>query len=186
MRFRHLAFALVLPLLPGPARAKAWQGITPGASTQADVVNRFGEPSTRGKLEGRTAVVYKGDQAIAGTKQAQFLVAEDGAVSEINVFPASQLDKDAVEGTYGKSAQKTFTDDFRPVWIYRSIGVMVFFGKEGFVEAIRFKAPETGVPASPPAHAAPRAAAPAAPARPAGQATTVPAVPPARTAGATP
>lgn len=182
MHFRHLAFALLLPLLPGLALAKAWQGITPGASSQADVTNRFGEPSTRGKLEGRTAVVYKGDQAIAGTKQAQFLVGEDGIVAEINVFPTSQLDKDAVEGTYGKSVQKTFTDDFRPVWLYRSLGVMVFFGKEGFVEAIRFKATEPGGSAAP-AQAAPRAVAPA---RPASQPAAGPAVPAARTAGGTP
>jgi hypothetical protein len=142
MRSSHLAFFCAAALLPGFALAKAWQGVSPGMSTQVDVLNRFGEPSTRGKLEGRSAVVYKGDQAISGTKQAQFLAAEDGTITEINVFPASQLDKEAVEGTYGKSARKTFTDDFRPVWIYRSLGVMVFFGKDGFVEAIRFKAPE--------------------------------------------
>ena len=187
MHLRHLAFAFLLPLVPGLAHAKAWQGITPGASTQADVVNRFGEPSTRGKLEGRTAIVYKGDQAISGTKQAQFLVGEDGTVAEINVFPATQLDKDAVEGTYGKSAQKTFTDDFRPVWIYRPIGVMVFFGKEGFVEAIRFKAAEPGAPAAPPAQAAPQdAPRPSAPARPAAQATNGASAPAARTAGGNP
>jgi hypothetical protein len=131
---------------PRPARARAWQGIVPGTSTQADVVARFGEPSTKGKLEGRTALVYKGDQAIAGTRQAQFLVAEDGTVAEVNVFPAAQLDKDSVEGTYGKGPQKTFTDDFRQVWIYRQVGIMVFFGKDGTVEAIRFKAPD-GAPA---------------------------------------
>ena len=82
----------------------------------SDVVARFGEPSTKGKLEGHTALVYKGDQAIAGTRQAQFLVRGDGVVSEINVFPAAQLDKDSVAGTYGKDPQKIFTDDFRPVW----------------------------------------------------------------------
>ncbi|MCX5730851.1 MAG: hypothetical protein NTY18_05765, partial [Deltaproteobacteria bacterium] len=65
------ALALVLAL-PGTALARSWQGITPGSSTQADVVARFGEPSTKGKLEGRTALVYKGEQAIAGTRQAQF------------------------------------------------------------------------------------------------------------------
>ena len=102
MRLRHLAFALLLPLLPGLAHAKAWQGITPGPRTQADVVARFGEPSTKGKLEGRTALVYKGEQAISGTRQAQFLVGDDGKVAEINVFPASQLEKEAVLGTFGK------------------------------------------------------------------------------------
>src|SRR5574341_1510328 len=127
MLLRHVAFALAL--VPAAAQAKAWQGINPGASTAADVQQRFGEPSTKGRLEGRTAAVYKGEQAIAGTKQAQFLFGDDGVVTEINVFPASQLDKEAVEGTYGKAAHKTFTDEFRPVWIFKSIGVMVFFDK---------------------------------------------------------
>jgi hypothetical protein len=160
MRSRHLAIVLLAALAPASALARSWQGITPGQSGQAEVTSRFGEPSTKGRLEGRTAMVYKGDQAIGGTRQAQFLVGDDGVVSEINVFPATQLDKDSVEGTYGKGPHKTFTDDFRPVWIYRSAGVMVFFGKEGYVEAIRFKAPE-GSGAGPPAA---RAAAPQKPA----------------------
>ncbi len=166
MRSSHLALFCAAALLPGLALAKAWQGVSPGLTTQADVVNRFGEPSTRGKLEGRSAIVYKGDQAISGTKQAQFLAAENGTIAEINVFPASQLDREAVEGTYGKSAQKTFTDDFRPVWIFRSLGVMVFFGKDGFVEAIRFKAPEA-TPASHPPAAASRPQAASSGSRPA-------------------
>src|SRR5512137_475792 len=172
-----LALALALAL-PGPALARSWQGITPGTSTQADVVARFGEPSTKGKLEGRTALVYKGEQAIVGTRQAQFLVGDDGRVSEINVFPSSQLEKDAVLGTFGKEPQKTFTDDFRTVWLYRGIGVVVFFGKDGAVEAIRFQAADrsarpapagtegpaapAGAPAAnPAAPGPPRAAAPA-------------------------
>ncbi len=175
MRSRHLAFVLLAALAPAPALARSWQGITPGHSNQGEVTGRFGEPSTKGRLEGRTALVYKGDQAIGGTRQAQFLVGEDGLVSEINVFPAAQLDKESVEGTYGKGPQKTFTDDFRPVWIYRSSGVMVFFGKDGFVEAIRFKAPEgaagpTPAKAPSPHQGAPAAATPApaaAPAKPA-------------------
>lgn len=148
MRSRHLAFVLLAALAPASALARSWQGITPGQSTQGDVTGRFGEPSTKGRLEGRTAMVYKGDQAIGGTRQAQFLVGENGVISEINVFPATQLDKESVEGTYGKNPQKTFTDDFRPVWIYRSVGVMVFFGKDGLVEAIRFEAPRGGAAAA--------------------------------------
>jgi hypothetical protein len=152
MTSRHLTNTLLLAALalPGPALGRSWQGVTPGVTTQAEVIARFGEPSTKGKLEGRVALVYKGDQAISGTRQAQFLVGDGGVVSEINVFPATQLDKDSVAGTYGKEPQKTFTDDFRPVWIYRPIGVMVFFGKEGLVEAIRFKAPEHGATEAPP------------------------------------
>src|SRR5574342_1431322 len=102
MRSRHLAILLLAALAPAAALARSWQGITPGHSGQAEVASRFGEPSTKGRLEGRTALVYKGDQAIAGTRQAQVLAGADGGVSEINVFPASHLDKESVEGTYGK------------------------------------------------------------------------------------
>jgi len=156
-----LALALALAL-PGSALARSWQGITPGSSTQADVVARFGEPSTKGKLEGRTALVYRGEQAIAGTRQAQFLVGDDGRVAEINVFPVSQLDREAVLGTFGKDPMKTFTDDFRTVWFYRPIGVKVFFGKDGTVEAIRFQAAEKGAKAAPQAGAEPQESPPAA------------------------
>ncbi|BDG08242.1 hypothetical protein [Anaeromyxobacter paludicola] len=147
----------LLVLLPLPALARPWNGITPGASTAADVAQRFGEPSTKGRLGGRSAMIYKGDQAIDGTRQAQFFTRDDGRVLEVTVFPSAQLDKEAVEGTYGKGAQKTFTDDFRPVWLYRSAGVMVFFGRDGYVEAITFK--QGDAPAAP--HA--RAGEPAAP-----------------------
>ncbi|HEY7725437.1 MAG TPA: hypothetical protein VH880_08890 [Anaeromyxobacteraceae bacterium] len=138
----HLA-CLLLAAAPSAPRAKAWQGITPGHSSRADVVARFGEPSTQGRLGDRTALVYKGEQALGGTRQAQFFTREDGVVAEITVFPSAQLDRESVEGTYGKGALKTFTDDFRPVWLYRALGVTVFFGKEGVVDAISFKAPET-------------------------------------------
>ena len=124
------------------------------------MVARFGEPSTKGRLEGRTALVYKGDQAIVGTRQAQFLVAEDGRVAEINVFPSSQLEKDAVLGTFGKDPHKTFTDDFRTVWLYRGIGVVVFFGKDGVVEAIRFQAADRSARPAPAAQENPAAPAP--------------------------
>ena len=130
------------------------------------MVTRFGEPSTRGKLEGRTALVYKAEQAIAGTRQAQFLVGEDGRVAEINVFPGAQLEKDAVLGTFGRDPQKTFTDDFRTVWLYKAIGVVVFFGKDGLVEAIRFQAATTAAANPSPAASTSAPAAAPAPAAP--------------------
>jgi hypothetical protein len=137
------ALAVIVVAAASPrADARPWQGITPGVSTQADVVQKFGEPSTQGKMGARGALVYREEHAIAGTRQAQFFVRADGVVDEITVFPVAQLDRESVEGTYGKSGQKTFTDEFKPVWVYRSIGVMVFFGKDGFVEAIRFQAPQ--------------------------------------------
>jgi hypothetical protein len=160
--------AIALAATCSPAVAKPWQGITPGVTKQAEVVQKFGEPSTQGKIGERGALVYREDQAIGGTRQAQFFTRADGVVEEITVFPATQLDRESVEGTYGKSGQKTFTDDFKPVWVYRSLGVMVFFGKDGFVDAIRFQTPHAGkrraAPADPaPTHPAPTDPAPAEP-----------------------
>jgi hypothetical protein len=161
MRSIHLAF-LLLCALPGAAAAKAWQGVVPGQSTRADVVARFGEPSTQGKLGERTALVYKADQAISGTRQAQFFTREDGLVLEIVLWPSTSLDKESVEGTYGKGAHKTFTEDFHPVWLYKSLGITVFFGKDGSVDAISFRPPDAA-PAAPPRETTPPKSAAAKP-----------------------
>lgn len=126
---------------PATARARGWQGVVPGVTSEQDVAARFGQPSTQGKVGGKVALVYKGDQAIPGTRQAQFFVRDDGVVGEIVVFPAAQLDREAVEGTYGRPATKAFTDDFRAVWLYKASGVTVYFAKDGFVDAISFKPP---------------------------------------------
>ena len=141
MRSIRLAFLLALAAAAPVAGARGWQGVDPGASTAADVTARFGPPTTQGKLGGRGALVYRGEQAIPGTRQAQFFTREDGLVTEVVVFPASQLDREGVEGTYGRPSRKSFTtDDFRPVWAYEASGLTVFFDKEGLVAAISFKA----------------------------------------------
>ncbi len=141
--FLLACLALLAAAVPGVARARAWQGVRPGATTESEVTAKFGQPSTQGKLSGRTALVYKGEQAIPGTRQAQFFAREDGVVVEVVVFPSSQLDREAVEGTYGHPTQKAFTDDFRTVWFFKPSGVTVYFGKDGFVDALSFK-PEAG------------------------------------------
>ena len=147
MHLLRLLLALAIALagtFPGGAWARGWQGVTPGATTESEVAAKFGPPSTQGKLSGRTALVYKGEQAIPGTRQTQFFARDDGVVVEVVVFPVNQLDKDTVEGTYGKPSQKAFTDDFRTVWMFKPSGITVYFGKEGTVDAISFKAPEAG------------------------------------------
>jgi hypothetical protein len=140
MRTILLATLLAAALLPLTASAKAWQGITPGVSTIDEVVNKFGEPTTRSKRATRSVLAYLGEQALPGTKQAQFHARDDGVILEITVFLATQLEKEAIEGTYGKSPRKTFTDDFLPVWLYEADGVTVYFTKDGFVNAISFSA----------------------------------------------
>jgi hypothetical protein len=157
MRFGHTALMLVLALASWPraATARGWQGVTPGSSSESDVTSKFGQPSTQGKLSGRSALVYRGDQAIAGTRQAQFFLRDDGIVVEVVVFPANPLDRETVEGTYGHPTQKAFTEDFKTVWKYARSGVSVFFNKDGAVEAISFKAPEPGHGGADPQAAAP-------------------------------
>jgi hypothetical protein len=140
MRPILLASLLALTLLPLTASAKAWQGITPGVSSVDEVVNKFGEPTSRSKRSTRTVLAYLGEQALPGTKQAQFHAREDGVILEITVFLATQLEKESIEGTYGRSPRKTFTDDFLPVWLYEADGVTVYFTKDGFVNAISFSA----------------------------------------------
>ncbi len=139
MRSARLAFLALVLLVPGLALARAWKGITPGQSTQAEVVERFGEPTTKTKRGARTVLAYYGDQALEGTKQAQFHVDAAGKVAEITVFLTAQLDAESIEGTYGKPPQKTFVEDtFQKVWLYPQQGVTVYFGKDGAVEALAF------------------------------------------------
>jgi len=140
MPSKRLASVLALLLLPSLVQAKAWQNVDPGRSTAEEVVTKFGEPTTRVKRDTRTVVVYRGDQALPGTKQAQFVCRADGVVDEIVVFLATPLDADSIEGTYGNPQSKTFTDTFLKVWQYPAKGVTVFFEKDGNVGSIKFTA----------------------------------------------
>ena len=138
MRLVRLA-SLLLALAPGLASARAWKGVNPGTSTQQEVVDRFGEPTTRTKRSGRTVLAYYGEQALEGTRQAQFHVDPQNVVIEITIFLTAQLDQESIEGTYGKPPQRTFVEDtFQKVWVYPQQGVTVYFGKEGNVEALTF------------------------------------------------
>ena len=144
MRLARLAIvtSLLAGLLlgPAPARARGWKGITPGGSAQAEVVQRFGEPTARTKRGGRTVLAYYGDQALEGTRQTQFHVDAAGMVQEITIFLTTPLDAETIEGTYGKPAQKTFVEDtFQKVWVYPAQGVTVYWAKDGSgAEALSF------------------------------------------------
>jgi hypothetical protein len=163
-----LVFAVGLALaVPSLAAARAWKGITPGTTTQAEVTEKFGEPTTRTKRGGKTILAYYGEQALEGTRQAQFHVDAQGVVVEITIFLTAQLDAETIEGTYGKPPQRTFVEDtFQKVWVYPQSGVTVYFTKEGNVEALSFSQGAK----SPPGRAAAAAAKDAAPARPQGAA----------------
>lgn len=155
MRLVRLA-SLLLALAPALASARAWKGVNPGTSTQQEVVDRFGEPTTRTKRTGRTVLAYYGEQALEGTRQAQFHVDAQNVVVEITIFLTAQLDQESIEGTYGKPPQRTFVEDtFQKVWLYPSQGVTVYFGKDGFVEALSFGPGRKAAAAAPAAADAP-------------------------------
>lgn len=173
MRLFHLLSLVIFvaAVAPAAAEARPWQGIAPGTSTLAEVVERFGEPTTRAKRAGRTVAAYYGEQALAGTRQAQFHVDANGVVLEITIFLTAQLDADSVEGTYGKPTQRTFVEDtFQKVWLYPATGVTVYFAKEGNVEALSFTAGKGARPAA--AQGGSARAEPAAPTQPAAGAET--------------
>lgn len=163
MRLAQLLFVTALLLGPHPALARAWKGITPGTSAQAEVVQRFGEPTNRTKRGARTILAYFGDQALEGTKQAQFHVDAGGVVQEITIFLVTPLDAETIEGTYGKPTQKTFVEDtFQKVWVYATQGVTVYWAKDGSgAEALSFvaskSAPRAGAEGGKPAADAARA-----------------------------
>ncbi len=138
---RPFLFLLSL-LLAGAAFAKPWQGIEPGTSKKADVIDKFGPPTKTVKSEGGEILAYLGEQAIKGATQAQFRVATGtGLVERIDVFPGPVIDKEAIEATYGPmctSAKggsacyvKKLTDDFRTYFQYLAMGLTVFFKEDG-------------------------------------------------------
>jgi hypothetical protein len=141
---------LVLAALPAAASARAWKGIEPGATTQAEVASRFGEPTARTKRSGRTVLAYHGEQALEGTKQVQFHLDARGVVAEITVFVGAELDGESIEGMYGKPPKRTFVEDtFRKVWLYPAAGVTVYFDKDGNVEALLYGPGKKGPQGSP-------------------------------------
>jgi hypothetical protein len=75
-----------------------------------------------------------------GTSQAQFRVdPSTGLVERIDVFPATVIDHETVETTFGPPCprtgtpapaacfQKKLTDDYRTYYVYTRLGLAVFF-----------------------------------------------------------
>ena len=167
---------VTLLLVAALARAKAWNGIEPGVSRRDDVVKRFGPPSKTVTVSGKEVLAYTDSAAMKGTSQAQFRVdPATGVVERIDVFPATVVDHDTVETTFGPLCpkagapqpaacfQKKLTDDFRTYYVYVRLGLAVFFEEnEDRVQSFVYTAPRPA-PAPAPATAAPASAPPAPP-----------------------
>jgi hypothetical protein len=155
-----------LLLLPAAAQAKAWNGIEPGVSRRDEVVKRFGQPSKTLTVSGKEVLAYTEAAAMKGTSQAQFRVdPATGLVERIDVFPATAIDRETVEATFGPVCpkagapqpaacfQKKLTDDFRTYYVYSRLGLAVFFDEnEDRVQSFVYTAPRP-VPGPAPAPA---------------------------------
>jgi hypothetical protein len=165
---------LTLLLVTAVAHAKAWNGIEPGVSRRDEVVKRFGPPSKTVTVSGKEVLAYTDSQAMKGTSQAQFRVEPStGVVDRIDVFPATVIDHETVEATFGPSCpksgapqpaacfQKKLTDDFRTYYLYSRIGLAVFFEEnEDKVQSFVYTAPRPAPTTAPAATPAPAGSAP--------------------------
>ncbi|HZJ53932.1 MAG TPA: hypothetical protein VFD38_07305, partial [Myxococcaceae bacterium] len=154
---------VTLLLVAAVAHAKAWNGIEPGVSRRDDVVKRFGPPSKTLTVSGKEVLAYTDSAAMKGTSQAQFRVdPPTGVVDRIDVFPATVIDHETVEATFGPSCPKTappqpaacfqkkLTDDFRTYYLYSRIGLAVFFEEnEDKVQSFVYTAPRPAPAAAP-------------------------------------
>lgn len=134
---------LVFLLCAQAAFAKPWNGIEPGVSTKADVVQKFGPPSKAVAQNGKDVLAYMGPKAIRGTSQAQFKFdPKTEVVQRIDVFPKATIEKAAIESTYGEECpatspptttcyQKRVTKDYKVYFVYPRLGLAVFFKEDG-------------------------------------------------------
>ena len=166
---------VTLLLVAGAASAKAWNGIEPGVTRRDEVVKRFGPPSKTLTVSGKEVLAYTDSAAMKGTSQAQFRVEPaTGVVERIDVFPATVVDHDTVEATFGPICpkpgapqpaacfHKKLTDDFRTYYVYSRLGLAVFFDEtEDRVQSFVYTAPRPApAPAPTPAPAPASGSAP--------------------------
>lgn len=138
---RPLASVLFL-LAASPSLAKPWQGITPGKSKKADVVEKFGAPSKQVNAGGREVYAYLKEKAIQGTVQAQFKVdPASGLVDRIDVFPSVEVKRSEVVESFGAECPEKpkpegpdcfhkRTDGKRVYYLYQALGLAVFFKED--------------------------------------------------------
>jgi hypothetical protein len=134
------------------ALAKPWNGIIPGKSKKADVIEKFGSPSKQVNVGGREVYAYLKEKAIKGTLQAQFKVDPGTAlVDRIDVFPALDVTRKEVVESYGgecptekpkADAPSCFfkrADAKRVYYLYASLGLAVFFKEDSdLVQSMTF------------------------------------------------
>ena len=131
---------LLLPALP--SLAASWRKIEPGVSSRTEVLSLFGEPSQTLKPGDKEVFVYRDGRRLKGTQQVKFRAERStGKVDRIDVFPTVEVDRAAVESTYGPACPDNvpgprcylpkLTEDNRIYFHYPTQGVGVFFRPNG-------------------------------------------------------
>lgn len=136
-------------LLGGTAGAEVWKQVRPGATTEQQVLSRFGEPTRRHTAGGERVLTYDEDSAPAGTVRADFHVdARTQRLRRLDVYPSPAPSRDAVERMFGPACQgagrsKKPCHEVRlsatnePYLHYVSRGLAVFFSR-GELQALTY------------------------------------------------
>jgi len=126
---------LLALLLSSSVTAKSWppkDGVTPGETSRDEVIAKFGEPTRTFSKGGRLSdgINYQGEEAIAGSLEANFYFDKHGILSRIDVFPAREITREQVVKIYGKKFQERVTKTGHTFFNYWRVGMIVFFEKE--------------------------------------------------------
>ena len=124
------------PLARGGAGLEAQAPPRPGGGGAS--LRRADRSGTR--RGNRLVLADDGDQALEGTKQAQFHLDASGTVQEITISWPSLSTPIPSRVPTANQRQKTFVEDtFQKVWVYPSQGVTVYWAKDGTgAEALTF------------------------------------------------
>ena|GEM_PF-228780 len=136
-------------LLGGTAGAEVWKQVRPGATTEQQVLSRFGEPTRRHTAGGAHVLTYEEDSAPSGTVRADFHVdARTQRLRRLDVYPSPAPSREAVERMFGPACQgggraKKPCHEVRlsatnePYLHYVSRGLAVFFAR-GELQALTY------------------------------------------------
>ncbi len=124
-------FCLALAM-PTASMAKSFKGMTPGKTTREKVIDKFGDPTKEFSKGGKLSdgINYQGDEAIAGTLEANFYFDKHGVLFRIDVYPARELTRAQVIKVYGEDFTRGTTPKGAGYFQYAKKGLTVFFDKD--------------------------------------------------------
>ncbi|HOX46635.1 MAG TPA: hypothetical protein PK668_23750 [Myxococcota bacterium] len=145
MRARYatsLAITGIIALLAQspPARAKAWKGMEPGKTTKEQVIDKFGAPTKAFTQGGELSdgLSFQGDQAIAGTTEANFFFDKAEVLFRIDVYPEREVSAAQVRKIYGPDCEQKRLAGGLSVLVYPKAGLSVFFNPDGKAHIFQF------------------------------------------------